>query len=353
MINWRYEQLLQSSFLSENSKLFKMVSALRRALETIKKLRRSLKKTFDFSHKKKNAPKRTLELFAIAVRIANLSSEDGLFCRVKYGHSRVNTSSLCKGDAADWKEHIIISTFDYPTDLIIECWRKKKSDPLKKFLGQIIITQNDLDEAVDGNIKSWYSLIGRGKKKEEIDGRIFVCLTVPGKEKKTTPQEVQQPQQENTVQTVNRTNQPRNTPNVFGVVDRLNELRPDIHSTVLMQEMVVDDFTKNSQAVERIVRGVDMQLRALEGKLKMLERRGTNLFLKQEIERLMKETEEVLEAGTKRIRQMGVDLNSTYDKDLQLKMAQFNGLLSRLMCQNEEFEKLCQVASTRGLITST
>jgi len=100
-----------------------------------------------------------------SVRIANLSSEDGLFCRVKYGHSRVNTSSLCKGDAADWKEHIIISTFDYPTDLIIECWRKKKSDPLKKFLGQIIITQKDLDEAVDGNIKSWYSLIGRGKKK--------------------------------------------------------------------------------------------------------------------------------------------------------------------------------------------
>jgi len=332
---------------------FAMVnSAIRRALETIKKLRRSLKKTFDFSHKQKNAPKRTLQLFVIAVRITNLSSEDGLFCRVKYGHSRVNTSSLFKGDAADWKEHITISTYDHPSDVIIECWRKKKSDPLKKFMGQVIITQKELDEAVEGNIKSWYSLIGRGKKKEQIDGRMFVCLTVPGKEK-TTPQEAQPQTQENPVHNVNRNTQPRrNPPNVFGVVDRLGELRPDIQSTVLMQEMVVDDFTKNTQAVERIVRGVDMQLRALEGKLKMLERRGTNLFLKQEVERLMKETEEVLEAGTKRIRQMGIDLNSTHDKDLQLKMAQFNGVLSRLMSQNEEFEKLCQVASTRGLLTS-
>jgi len=328
-----------------------MVSAIRRALEAIKKLRRSLKKTFDFSHKKKNAPKRTVELFAIAVRSANLHSEDGLFCRVKYGHSTVNTATLSKGDAADWKEHITLSTYNHPSDVIIECWRKKKSDPLKKFIGQIIITQRDIDDAVEGKIKAWYSLIGRGKSKEQIDGRIFVSLAVPGKEKMT--QEVQPPKQENPVQTVNRTTQPRNPPNVFGVVDRLGELRPEMNSTVLMQEMVVDDFTKNSQAVERIVRGADMQLRALEGKLKMLERRGTNLFLKQEIDRLMKETEEVLEAGTKRIRQMGIDLNATHDKDLQLKMAQFNGLLSKLMSQNEEFEKLCQVASTRGLLTSS
>jgi len=317
-----------------------MVSALRRALETIKKLRRSLKKTFDFSNKKKNAPKRTLELFAIAVRVTNSHSDEGLFCRIKYGHSMVNTATLSKGDAADWKEHITISTYDRPSGVIIECWRKKKSDPLKKFLGQIIITQKDLDETVEGKIKAWYSLVGRGKSKEQIDGRIYVSLSVPGKEKMT--QEVQPPKQENPVQTVNRTTQPRNPPNVFGVVDRLGELRPEMNSTVLMQEMVVDDFTKNSQAVERIVRGADMQLRALEGKLKMLERRGTNLFLKQEIDRLMKETEEVLEAGTKRIRQMGIDLNATHDKDLQLKMAQFNGLLSKLMSQNEEFEKLCQ-----------
>jgi len=328
-----------------------MVSAIRRALESLKKLRRSLKKTFDFSHKQKNAPKRTLELFAIAVRVTNSHSDEGLFCRIKYGHSMANTATLSKGDAADWKEHISISTYDRPSGVIIECWRKKKSDPLKKFLGQIIITQKDFDEAVEGKIKAWYSLVGRGKSKEQIDGRIYVSLSVPGKEKIT--QEAQPPKQENPVQTVNRTTQPRNQPNVFGVVDRLGELRPEMNSTVLMQEMVVDEFTKNTQAVERIVRGVDMQLKALEGKLKMLERRGTNLFLKQEIDRLMNEIEEVLDAGTKRIKLMGTELNATHDKDLQLKMAQFNGILSKLMSQNEEFEKLSQIASTRGLITSS
>jgi len=179
-----------------------------------------------------------------------------------------------------------------------------------------------------------------------------VSLAIPRKEK---AQEVTQPpKQGNVVHTVNRVTQPlpRNTPDRFGVVDRLGELRPELNSTVLMTEMVVDDFTKNTQAAERIIRGVDMQLRALEGKLRMLERRGTNLFLKQEIETLMKEVEEVIDAGMKRIRQMGADLNSTHDKDLQTKMVQFNNVLAKLMSQNEEFEKLSQAASTRGLLTS-
>jgi len=190
------------------------------------------------------------------------------------------------------------------------------------------------------------------KKKEQINGRLFVSLAIPGKEK---AQEITQPpKQGNVVHTVNRVTQPlpRNTPDRFGVVDRLGELRPELNSTVLMTEMVIDDFTKNTQAAERIIRGVDMQLRALEGKLRMLERRGTNLFLKQEIETLMKEVEEVIDAGMKRIRQMGTDLNSTHDKDLQTKMLQFNNILAKLLSQNEEFEKLSQAASTRGLLTS-
>jgi len=329
-----------------------MVSAIKRALESIKRLRRSLKKTFDFSHKEKNAPKQTVELFAIAVRGTNLPSDDGLLCRIKYGRKRMNTSTLSKGDAADWKEHLIISTYDHPTELIIECWRKKRSEPLKKFLGRVTITQKDLDEAAEGKIKAWYSFEGRGKKKEQINGRLFVSLAIPGKEK---AQEITQPpKQGNVVHTVNRVTQPlpRNTPDRFGVVDRLGELRPELNSTVLMTEMVIDDFTKNTQAAERIIRGVDMQLRALEGKLRMLERRGTNLFLKQEIETLMKEVEEVIDAGMKRIRQMGTDLNSTHDKDLQTKMVQFNNVLAKLLSQNEEFEKLSQAASTRGLLTS-
>jgi len=331
-----------------------MASAFRRALESIKKLRRSLKKSLHFKNTKKNAPRFNLELFAIAVRCTNLSSEDGLFCRIKYGHCRVNTATLNKGDAVDWKEHITLSSYNYPNDLIIECWRKKKSDPLKKFMGRIAISSIEIDEAVDGKIKSWYSLVGRGKKKEVIDGRMYVSLSVPEKMKPTTVAETQPTTQDNPIQNVNRNTQPRkNPPNEFGVVDRLGELRPDIHSTVLMQEMVIDDFTKDTQAVERIVRGVDMQLKSLEGKLRMLERRGTNLFLKQEVERLMKETEEVLDAGLKRIKLMGIGLNATHDKDLQLKMAQFNCVLSKLMAQNEEFENLCQVASTRGIITSS
>jgi len=345
-----------------------MVSAIKRALESIKKLRRSLKKTFDFSHKEKNAPKQTVELFAIAVRGTNLPSDDGLLCIIKYGRKRMNTSTLSKGDAADWKEHLIISTYDHPTELIIECWRKKRSEPLKKFLGRVTITQKDLDEAAEGKIKAWYSFEGRGKKKEQINGRLFVSLAIPRKEKAqeitqppkqgnvvhTVNRVTQPPKQGNVVHTVNRVTQPlpRNTPDRFGVVDRLGELRPELNSTVLMTEMVVDDFTKNTQAAERIIRGVDMQLRALEGKLRMLERRGTNLFLKQEIETLMKEVEEVIDAGMKRIRQMGTDLNSTHDKDLQTKMVQFNNVLAKLLSQNEEFEKLSQAASTRGLLTS-
>jgi len=329
-----------------------MVSAIKRALESIRKLRRSLKKTFDFSHKEKNAPKQTVELFAIAVRGTNLPSDDGLLCRIKYGRKRMNTSTLSKGDAADWKEHLIISTYDRPTELIIECWRKKRSEPLKKFLGRVTITQKDLDEAAEGKIKAWYSFEGRGKKKEQINGRLYVSLAIPGKEK--AQETAQPPKQGNVVYSVNRVTQPlpRNTPDKFGVVDRLGELRPELNSTVLMTEMVVDDFTKNAQVAERIVRGVDMQLRALEGKLRMLERRGTNLFLKQEIETLMKEVEEVIDAGMKRIRQMGTDLNSTHDKDLQTKMLQFNNILAKLLSQNEEFEKLSQAASTRGLLTS-
>jgi len=86
--------------------------------------------------------------------------------------------------------------------------------------------------------------------------------------------------------------------------------------------------------------------------LKILEKRGTNPFLKQEIKALLQELDDVLEVGTARIRQMGVDLNATHDKDLASKMLHFNDALGRLMSRTDEFNRVKdQVINTRVLVS--
>jgi len=293
-----------------------------------------------------------VEILALAVRGAS-TTDEGMYCRVVYGGKHLRTMPLSKGDAADWKEHIVVSTYA-PGDLIIECCRKKLSEPFSKFLGRVIITEKELNDTAEGTIRAWFSLTGRGKKKETISGRMFVSLIIPGRQQQSI----------NTLQsaiTVNNvTSEPQKTtvrplpvPKFTTiVVDRLTELRPELKKHVVVHdETIPDEFLQKTESIEKTVRTIDDQLKSLEFKLRMFQRRGTNLFLKQEIERITKEVEDILDLASKRLRQMGAELNSVNDQDLSTKMKSFNDVLDKLMSRTDEFHKLSEDVNRAGILT--
>jgi len=307
-------------------------------------------KLFDFSHSKKNEPKKTVEVKALAVRGAATPSDEGMFCRVVYGHQKVKTIPLSKGDAADWKENIVVSAYS-PNGIVIECWKKKPSGAFKKFLGRIVIAQKELEESPNGKIRAWFTMIGKRKNSQKITGRLFVSLIVP--DKQIPENEQHQPTNPVPVQTVNIETPTKPAQQYSLVVDRLAELRPDLKKTPeLKDETLPVEFRQRTDAIDRIIKTIDNQLKSLEVKLKILEKRGTNPFLKQEIKALLQELDDVLEVGTARIRQMGVDLNATHDKDLASKMLHFNDALGRLMSRTDEFNRVKdQVINTRVLVS--
>jgi len=65
----------------------------------------------------------------------------------------------------------------------------------------------------------------------------------------------------------------------------------------------------------------------------------------------MKDVEESLEDGTKKLKIIGSQLNATYDSDLEKKMETFNDVLTRLMSSIDEFNQICKEANTGNLLT--
>jgi predicted DNA-binding protein YlxM (UPF0122 family) len=324
-----------------------MGTGIAQILEKIKRFRTQL---FDFSHSKKNEPKKTVEVKALAVRGAATPSDEGMFCRIVYGNKKVKTVPLSNGEAADWKENIVVSAYS-PSGFIIECWRKKPSGGFKKFLGRIVIAQKELEESPNGKIRAWFTMIGKRNKNHKITGRLFVSLVVP--DRQIPEKEHLQPTNEVPVHTVNIETPPKPVEQYSLVVDRLAELRPDLkNDPQVREETLPSEFRQRTDAIDRIIKTVDNQLKSLEIKLKLLEKRGANPFLKQEIKTLFQDIDDILEAGTKRIKQMGADLNATHDKDLTSKMLHFNDALGRLMSRTDEFNRVKDhVIDTRVLVS--
>jgi len=307
-----------------------MASTIRHALEKLRNFRCHLMEKLDFSHKKKNQPKLSVELSALAVRNTSAPCEQGMYCIVKYGDKKRKTRTLAKGDVPDWKETISLSSYS-SKGLVIECWYKKQKRFSKKCLGKVSISQAELNEAPNGIIKAWFSLVG--KKNAQSAGRIYVSLLNPAKH-------VAELKSPSVVQRV-ITAQPTAEPNTC-VVDRLFELRPELKNAVVKDGPIPDEFRQKMEGVERVISTVDNQLKSLEHKLTMLERRGMNLFIKQEVERLMLDLDEVIAIGTKRLHQMGQELNAVHDKDLHQKMQTFNETFSKLMSRVDEYQAVTQ-----------
>jgi len=289
---------------------------------------------FDWSSKKKNQPKRSVELIALAVRNISAPSE-GMYCKVIYGDKRKKTRTLAKGDVADWKERLSLSTYSSGS-LTIECWRRKHLGTSKK-LGKLSFSQSELNECPEGRVQGWFSLVSRNSSYHST-GRVYVNLVIAGSTSEVNTAIVPL----TTVQSVNRIVEPKNRTTAFGVVDRLFELRPELKNAVVEEGLVPNEFCQKLADIEKIITIVDNHLKALEHKMTIPSRRGTNLFLKQEIERMMQELGEVLAIGTKRLRQMGGDLNAVKDVDLQQKMRSFNEMLCKLMSRIDEYNKVSQ-----------
>jgi len=297
-----------------------MANAIRRLLQKLKRFRMKLSNSLDFSKKKKNEPKRSLEVkgifylliilrnLALAVRESVHSCDEGMYCRLVYGSAKKKTQRLGKRDSADWKEQFFLSSY-LQGDLLIEVWRRKKNEPLKKFLGRIRLTQKQLDEAPNGIIKAWYPLQGRGKKRDVLAGKLFVNLVLPHNVQITQPTQFQEPLFAPKVETKPLL-KPKSQPDAHGVVDRLHELKPDVPKAT-NRETELNEFQLRTGSIERIVRNVDLQIRLLETKLMLLQKRGGNLFLAQEVESLAREIEDVLAVATKRLKEVGNELNAT------------------------------------------
>lgn len=310
-----------------------MASAIKRVLEKLSQFRNSLnQKLFD---KKKDGTKKSVEILALLVRDTAYSSDQGVFCRIIYGRDRAKTARLGRKEAAEWKQNIVLSTLD-SDDLFIQVWRKKPGNPLKKFLGQIRLAQKQLNDAPNGKIKAWYPLQGRGKKRDLVAGKIFVNLLIPNSQN----QQPAIPSRPHSVE--ERPLLRRAKPDVNGVVDRIHELKPETHQAVVFNETRLDEFGMRTTAIERLIKNVDAQTRALETKLSLLEKRGNNAFLSNEIERLAKEIEEEIEVGMKKLKDVGSDLNATNDKDLKAKMDHFNSILAHLIQRTEHFNQVNQ-----------
>jgi len=264
-----------------------------------------------------------------------------MYCKVIYGNKILKTTPLPSGEFSDWKEHLVVSTY-VPGDLIIECKKKKKNCLFKKFCGRIIITQKELNDSAEGRIRAWHSLKGRENKNDTVSGRMYVSLVIP-----KTNHDVNDHHKNNENIVNNRPAEPHTqsipTP-VYNtiVVDRLAELKPEliINKKVNVQAVPQCDFCQRTESFEKLIRNVDDQLKSLEFKLRMFQKRGTNQYLKQEIFRIMKDIEATLEFGTKRIKQMGCELNAVKDEDLSLMMKSFNVILAKLVSRTDQFNKI-------------
>jgi exonuclease VII small subunit len=307
-----------------------MASTIRHALEKLRNFRCHLMEKLDFAHKKKNQPKLSVELHAIAVRNTSAPCEEGMYCIVKYGDKKRKTRTLANGDVPDWMDPISLSSYS-SNGLVIECWHKKRKRFSRKCLGKVSISQAEINDAPNGTIKTWFSLAT--KKNANSAGRIYISLRNPAKY-------VEQPQPPAVVQKV-ATTQPSAEPNTC-VVDRLFELRPELKNAVVKDGPVPDEFRQKMASVERVISTIDNQLKSLEQKLTILERRGMNLFIKQEVERLMQDLDDIIAIGTKRLHQMGQELNAVHDEDLHQKMQTFNETFSKLMSRVDEYQAVTQ-----------
>jgi hypothetical protein len=314
-----------------------MAQAVRRVLERLEKFRIQLRRKLKLDEKEKNEPRRNVDVYALAVRDTIHSCDEGLYCSLKYGSARAKTPALRKNTAAEWKDHIALSTYS-SGDLFIEVW-KKRSGRLKKFVGQIRLAQQQLEEAPSGKLREWFPLHGKGKRRDVVCGKLFVSLSVPSLAPVEQQREIQ-------VNVARQEEQPlldrRARPDANGVVDRLHELRcvgvPPVHGP----EVCLDQFGKRTADVERLIKDVDAQIALLQTKLKMLERRGTNTFLASEVERLVDEIEQALEVGTKKLKLIGGHLDAKNDVDLKAKMSHFNTVLYQLMERTERFNSISE-----------
>jgi hypothetical protein len=237
-------------------------------------------------------------------------------------------------------DRISVSTYGQG-DLFIEVWRKKAGH-LKKFIGRIRLAQRQLDEAPLGKIRDWFPLQGKGKRRDAVFGKLFVSLSVPERTPVQQLQELQgmqvNPAKEEEEPLINR----KAKPDANGVVDRLHELRNNTAPPVMEPEVCLDQFGRQTAAVERLIKDVDAQIALLQTKLKMLEKRGTNTFLAQEVERLVDEIEQSLDAGTRKLKNVGGKLDARNDVDLKAKMTHFNTILYQLMERTEKFNSISE-----------
>jgi len=270
-----------------------------------------------------------------------------MYCKVTYGCKKLKTSPLPRGEFSDWKEHLVVSTYA-PGDLIIECKKKRRNSPFDKFCGRIIITQKQLNDAPEGRIRAWHSLEGKGRKKENICGRMYVSLIIPKKHDENahnniTNQNITNGSIEPCNQPIEPCTQSIITP-VYNtiVVDRLAELKPglNIKKTNNTQAISPEEFCKRTESFEKLIKNMDDQLKSLEFKFTMFQNGGTSEYLKLDIERIMEDIEGTLEFGTKRIKQMGSELNAVKDEDLSLMMKSFNVTLAKFMSRTNEFHKI-------------
>jgi hypothetical protein len=310
---------------------------LRRVLKRLEKLRDQLRHKLKLDGEHKSGPKRAVEVLALAVRDTIHSCDEGLFCSLKFGSARAKTATLRRNEAAEWKDRIALSTYS-SGDLFIEVWRKKGGQ-LKKFVGQVRLAQRQLDEAPVGKLREWFPLHGKGKKRDVVFGKLFVSLSVPNRAPAVQQQEVQvSPAKEEEQPLLDR----RARPDANGVVDRLQELRSGRAPPVHGPEVCLDEFGRRTAAVERLIKDLDAQIALLQTKLKMLERRGTNTFLAQEVERLVDEIEQALDVGTRKLKTIGTHLDARNDVDLKAKMSHFNTILYQLMERTEKFTAISE-----------
>jgi len=296
---------------------------------------------FDFASKK-NQQKKSVELIAVAVRNTSASSE-GMYCKVLYGDRQRKTKILAKGEVPEWKENLSLSTYS-AGNLTIECWKKKRLGTLKKLLGKLTISRAELNQCPNGTVKGWFSLAGK-KDSSQSTGRIYVNLIIPERYNTSDGNTAIVPS--TIVQNVNKPTQPKVQNTSFGVVDRLFELRPELKNAVVEEGSVPNEFCQKMTDIEKIITLADNHLQTLEHNLAMLNRRGTNLFLKQETERMIQELDQTLAIGVKRLRKLGTDLNAVDDKDLQQKMECFNKILSKVMSRMDEYNRLRQEFNKR------